>query len=106
VSELRSPRTERSQASQKESDGSDQDQGFTAGRQAVLIASQAPVADQPAQSTFHFPSVPLDLEASREANQFASDESPGVRPGDDLGFPTRMRFDPGDERPSLPAVSE
>src|SRR5579875_577026 len=106
VSELRSPRAERSQASQKESDRSNLDQGFAAGRQALIIASQTPVPDQPAQSAFHFPSVPLDLEASREANQFAIDDGPWVRFGHNFGVPTQMHFDPGNERPSIAAVSE
>src|SRR5579875_270534 len=106
VSELRSPRAERSQASQKESDRSNLDQGFAAGRQALIIASQTPVPDQPAQSAFHFPSVPLDLEASREANQFAIDDGPWVRFGHNFGVPTQMHFDPGNERPSRAAVSE
>jgi hypothetical protein len=59
---------ERSQASQTEPDGSDLDEGFTAGWQPLIIASQAAVADQPAKSALDFPTMTLDLKASFRQN--------------------------------------
>ena|SRR5215472_7663149 len=55
VSELSYHGMERSQASQKEPDRSNLDEVFTALLQALEIASQAPIADQPAKGPFDNP---------------------------------------------------
>ena len=52
------------QASQTESDGSDLDESRTARRQALIIASQAAVADQPAKGTLDLPAMTLDVKAA------------------------------------------
>ncbi|HEU5377761.1 MAG TPA: hypothetical protein VFV38_20245 [Ktedonobacteraceae bacterium] len=88
---------ERSQASQKEPDRGDLDQHFTAGGQALIIASQASVADQPAKGAFHFPALSLYLEPAFRAgdmDRFSIDENPGVRFGNNLGLPAQMCLDP------------
>jgi len=114
VSELRTQGTERSQASQKEPDRSDLDEGFTAGRQALVIASQPPEADQPAKGAFDLPSVTLDLKAAFGFGQldgFAIDENPFlVRVvlgfGHNLGLPAQVRFDPVDHWSGIPTIGE
>ena len=57
VSELGPQGTERSQAGEKESDGSDVDESFATGRQALIIASQTPEADQPAKGALNDPAT-------------------------------------------------
>lgn len=53
-----------SQTDQKEPERSNLDQGFATGRQALIIASQTPVADQPAKGALDFPLLTLDLKTA------------------------------------------
>ncbi len=114
MSELRTHRTERSQASQKESDGSDLDESFTAGRQAHVSASQAAVSDQPAKGAFDLPSMTLDLKTSpgqKPQDRLAVNEDPLLmrliaRPGKDFGLPAQKVFDPRDERPCVAVIGK
>src|SRR5712692_1392030 len=114
VSELSPQRTERSQAGQKEPDGSDVDEGFTAGRQALVIASQPPEAHQPAEGALDFPAMALDLKAAfgfGQADGFAIDEHPLlVRVvlgfGHNLGVPTQLSLDPLDQWSGIAVIGE
>ncbi len=112
MSELDPQGTERSQASQKEPDGSDLDEGFTALGQALVIASQTPEADQPAKGAFDFPAVTLDLKAAfgfGQLDRLAIDENPrllvlGFR--DDLGLPAQVCLDPVDQWSRIATIGE
>ena len=112
MSELGPQGTERSQARQKEADRSDLDEGFRAFRQALIIASQALEADQPAKGAFDLPSVTLDLKATfglRELDGFAIDEHPllvgiGVGFGHNLGLPTQLLLDPIDQGSGIATI--
>ena len=114
MSELGPQGTERSQAGQKESDGSDVDESFAARRQALIIASQTPEADQPAKSTLDFPAMSLDLKATfgfRQADRLVIDENPfllGVALwlGDNLGLPAKVGLDPVDQWSRIATIGE
>jgi site-specific recombinase XerD len=114
VSELGTQGTERSQARQKEPDRSDLDEGLRAFRQALIIASQTPEADQPAKGAFDLPSVTLDLKAAFGFGQldgFAIDEHPllvgiVVGFGHNLGLPTQLLLDPIDQGSGIALIGE
>lgn len=56
--------SERSQASQKESDRGTLDQSFTIGRQPFITMDQELISDQPARSALNMPPIALGLETS------------------------------------------
>jgi len=64
VSELSGPGTKKSQASQKEPDGGDLDEGFTTAWQTLIIASQATISDQPTKGALNLPTLKLELKAA------------------------------------------
>jgi hypothetical protein len=85
------------------------DKGFTTGWEALIIASQSPVTDEPAKGTLNFPSVTLHLETAfgtRYTEKLTMKKDPRVRFTDNLGFPTKMFLNPFNERPSISTISE
>jgi len=103
VSELRFQGSERGQTSQKELDRGHLDEGFTTGRQALVIASQTPEADQPGTGALDFSAVLLEWKTAtfglRAWNDLPIDENGFPCPflgrlvdrfGDDLGLPAQV----------------
>jgi len=90
------------------------DESLTAGREPLIVASQTPETDQPAEGPLNLPTVALDLKAPfwfGNFDRFSVHEFPvvlGVVGGlrNNLGLPMQMVFDPCNERPGISTVSE
>lgn len=102
-----------------EPDRSDLEKGFSAFRQALRVASEAPEADQPAKGALNVPPLRLKLKTTTfpfgSWHQLTIDENRFPFPflgrlvlwlEKDLCLPAQARFDPIEQRSGLSLISE
>src|SRR2546423_645906 len=90
------------------------DESLTTRRESLIIASQTPETDQPAEGSLDFPTVTLNLKASLwfgNFDRFSVHEFPVTLGaifgfGNNLGLPMEVLFNPCEQRPSISAVCE